>query len=212
MAIDYLIPADLRTSMDELAAHIAAGRFEARLSDLTGGGPAPAPQSIGARIRAAICPPTGGPPRRFADDAAGIAARLDALDAVARAVAIFVLLPCAGDCGPRADTESDFAFVVRLFGSRALVWRIASGDSLAQLPGLAPTVLDVTVDPLRRARQYLDTVPRAAAWLGWFAAAGDHPDTVPQRATLAAALARWLVRHRHDNSAVDAPRREDRAW
>ncbi len=195
MTVDHLIPADLRTSMDELAAHIAAGRFETVLGGLLADTGPVLPGSRRADIVAAIRGPEG-PPQRFADDAAGIAARLDRLDPPARAVAIFMLLPCAGDCSPRLATESDFAFTVRLFGSHALAWRLAGGDSLPQLPGLAAAVLDLRTSRLATARAYLDAVPRAAAWLDWFAACGRHPDAVVQRDPLPVVLARWFARER----------------
>ena len=173
---DFLIPADLAKSMDPLAAHIAAGRFETVLGGLLAGPGIVMPDSIRERIVGAIRGHVRFPPLHFADDAAGVATRLDRLDPPTRRVAVFMLLPCAGDCTPRAATESDFAFTVRLFGSHGLVWRVAGGATLPQLPGLAATVLDVTAEPLGAVRRYLDAVPRAAAWLAWFAAAGPHPE------------------------------------
>lgn len=190
----HLIPADLHHDMDALAAHIAAGRFEAVLHGLLADPAGAARGSVRDRIVAAIRGP-GQPRRCCADDAAGIADRLDRLDARARAVAVFMLLPCAGDCSPRQATESDFAFTVRLFGSHALVWLVAGGAGLAQLPGL-DTVLDVTADPLTAARRYLDTVPRAAAWLGWFAAGGPHPDAPQIHEPWVVGMARWFARDR----------------
>ena len=190
----YLIPADLARDMDALAAHIAAGRFEAVLHGLLADPGGAAASSVRARIVAAIRG-QGSPPRCFADDAAGIAGRLHSLDARARAVAVFMLLPCAGNCAPRAATESDFAFTVRLFGSHGLVWRVAGGAGIAQLPGL-DAVLDVGADPLVAARRYLDAVPRAAAWLGWFAAGGAHPDVVTVREPWVVGVARWFGRGR----------------
>ncbi len=204
MTVDYLIPADLRTSMDELAAHVAAGRFEAVLAGLLAATESVHPDSIRARIVMAIRGGGEAPPQRFADDAAGIAARLDALDPRARAVAVFMLLPCAGDCTPRLATESDFAFTVRLFGSHALVWRVAGGAALPQLPGLADAVLAGFAKPLTAARRYLDRVPRAADWLEWFAAGGRHPDAAIQRDPLPVVLARWFAGHRNGRlQAVD---------
>ena len=174
MAVAHLIPADLANDMGELAEHIAAGRFEAILAELAA--PASdgecAPDSIRDRIVTAIRDGRG----RFADHADSIAANLDRLDPAARAVAVFMLLPSAGDDTPRRRTESDFAFVVRLLGSRAVVWRVAgeTGDR-AELPGWREVALTVVSDPLPTAWRYLAAVPDAAGWLGHYFAGGPHP-------------------------------------
>lgn len=193
MAVAYLIPADLRHNMDALATQIRDGRFEAELARLAPSDDAQ-PGSIRERIAKAVTAARGDA-ARFADRAVRVAEALDRLEPKARNIAIFMLLPCAGDCGPRQATESDFAFIVRLFGSHDLVWRVAGGAVTPQLPGLE-AVLDVTAEPLAAARRYLDKVPRAAAWLGWLVAGGAHPDAVKVREPWVVRVTRWLARDR----------------
>ncbi|QXQ06088.1 hypothetical protein KX816_18155 [Sphingosinicellaceae bacterium] len=176
MSVAHLIPADLANDMAELAEHIAAGRFEAILGDLAApaGAAACAPGSIRDRIAGAVRGGCGS--GTFADHADPVAARLDRLDPAARAVAVFMLLPSAGDHTLRRTTESNFAFVVRLLGSRAVVWHIAgeTGDR-AELPGWRDAALAVASDALPVAWRYLAAVPDAAGWLGHYFAGGPHP-------------------------------------
>lgn len=193
MAIAYLIPADLRDDMAALAEQVRDGRFEAVLARMGQGADA-RPGSIRDGIASAVRTARGDA-ARFADRAEAVADALDRLEPRARNIAIFMLLPCAGHCGPREATESDFAFTVRVFGAHDLVWRVAGGAGAPQLPGV-DAVLDVTAEPLAAVRRYLDAVPRAAAWLGWFAAHGPHPDAAAIRQPWVVGLSRWLARDR----------------
>ena len=173
MAVAHLIPADLATDMAELAEHIAAGSFETILTGLAAPTPCP-PGSIRDRIGNAVRAGRCG--RSFAESADAVAASLDRLDPAARAVAVFMLLPSAGDSGARRSTESDFAFVVRLLGSQALVWEVAGlASDPPRLPGWCEAALAVEADPLPAAWRYLSTVPDAAGWLAHRFTGGPHP-------------------------------------
>ena len=213
MAVAHLIPADLANDMTELAAHIAAGRFEAILGELAA--PAGAEPCGSGSIRDHIVSAlrTGRGHGRFADHADAVATGLDRLDPAARAVAVFMLLPSAGDDLPRRNTESDFAFVVRLLGSRALVWRVAGEtDDRAELPGWRDAVLAVPSDPLPTAWRYLAAVPDAAGWLGHYFAGGPHPVEDGRFFSLAAGCAHIVRDARSGNTVLTGDRAECRRW
>lgn len=210
MAVAHLIPADLVNDMTELAAHIAAGRFEAILGELAA--PAPcAPGSVRDRIVMALRAGRGA--GRFADHADAVATGLDRLDPAARAVAVFMLLPSAGDDLPRRSTESDFAFVVRLLGSRAVVWQVAGEtEDRAALPGWRDAVLAVAVDPLPAAWRYLTAVPDAAGWLGHYFTGGPHPVDDGRFFSLAVAAGHVVRDARSGNTVLTGDRAECRRW